>query len=41
MLGLGFLGLGDDEKAKTQLMKASQMDVNHQGVQVHLKGLIQ
>ncbi len=36
MLGLGFYGLGDTEKAKAHLKEAAQMDINHQGVQVHL-----
>jgi tetratricopeptide (TPR) repeat protein len=36
MLGLGFLGTGDTEKSKFHLTQAAQMDVNHQGVQVHL-----
>ncbi len=36
MLGLGYLGYGNFEKANFHLQKASQMDVNHQGVQVHL-----
>jgi len=40
MLGLGFLGMSDTEKAKVHLMEAARMDVNHQGVQVHLSGLI-
>jgi very-short-patch-repair endonuclease/tetratricopeptide (TPR) repeat protein len=36
MLGLGYLGLGQTEKANSYLQKAAEMDVNHQGVQVHL-----
>ena len=36
MLGLGYLGLGEIEKAKDLLSEASVMDVNHQGVQTHL-----
>jgi Tfp pilus assembly protein PilF len=36
MLGLGNLGSGDFEKAKTFLQKAAEMDINHQGVQIHL-----
>lgn len=36
MLGLGYLGLGEMEKAKGFLSKASAMDVNHQGIQTHL-----
>ncbi len=36
MLGLGFYGQGDSEKAKIHLQEAAEMDVNHQGVQVHL-----
>jgi len=35
MLGLGYLGYGNTEKAKLYLQKAAEMDVNHQGVQVH------
>jgi Tfp pilus assembly protein PilF len=37
MLGLGYLGIGNSEKANYHLQKAAEMDVNHQGVQVHLK----
>ena len=37
MMGLGYLGTGDIEKAKVLLEEACQMDVNHQGVQIHLK----
>jgi len=37
MLGLGYLGLGETEKAKTYLNEAARMDINHQGVQIHLK----
>ncbi|MGQ7944381.1 DUF5107 domain-containing protein [Flavobacterium sp. WC2509] len=36
MLGLGYLGLGEIAKAKTHLQEASKMDLNHQGVQVHV-----
>lgn len=36
MIGLGNLGLGKNKMAKTHLFMASEMDVNHQGVQVHL-----
>jgi len=36
MLGLGYYGLGDIVKAKEHLKEASKMDINHQGVQVHL-----
>ncbi|MDR7371456.1 DUF5107 domain-containing protein [Flavobacterium aquidurense] len=36
MLGLGHYGLGNIAKAKQHLEEASKMDVNHQGVQVHL-----
>jgi len=36
MLGLGNLGLGEIAKAKKHLLEAAKMDVNHQGVQVHL-----
>ncbi|MDO3695603.1 DUF5107 domain-containing protein [Wenyingzhuangia sp. chi5] len=37
MLGLGFYGLGDIDNAKKHLVKAQEMDINHQGVQVHLE----
>ncbi len=37
MLGLGYLGLGENEKAKQHLLTAARMDVNHQGVKTHLK----
>ena len=37
MLGLGYLGLGETEKANTYLNEAARMDINHQGVQIHLK----
>lgn len=36
LLGLGHFGSGDYAKAKKYLMEASIMDINHQGVQVHL-----
>ncbi|MFY9154430.1 MAG: hypothetical protein WAO52_20595, partial [Prolixibacteraceae bacterium] len=36
MLGLGYYGLGELKKAKLHLSKAAEMDINHQGVQVHL-----
>lgn len=36
MLGLGYYGLGNITKAKEHLKEASKMDINHQGVQVHL-----
>ncbi|MDD3322234.1 MAG: DUF5107 domain-containing protein [Paludibacter sp.] len=35
MLGLGYLGLNDYEKAELYLTKAAEMDINHQGVQAH------
>jgi tetratricopeptide (TPR) repeat protein len=37
MLGLGYLGLNDLEKASRYLSKALEMDLNHQGVLVHLQ----
>lgn len=37
LLGLGSLGLGDKEKAKCYLEIAAKLDINHQGVQIHLK----
>lgn len=36
MLGLGKYGLGEMNQAITHLSEAGTMDVNHQGVQVHL-----
>ncbi|MDR6845777.1 DUF5107 domain-containing protein [Flavobacterium granuli] len=39
MLGLGYYGLGNTAKAKEHLEQASKMDINHQGVQVHLEML--
>jgi tetratricopeptide (TPR) repeat protein len=36
MLGLGNFGLGKMDKAKAHLKEAANMDINHQGVQVHL-----
>ena len=36
MLGLGYLGHRNSEKAHLHLQKASEMDVNHQGVQIHI-----
>ena len=39
MLGLGFYGQDETKKAKAYLMEAAKMDINHQGVQVHLQGL--
>jgi len=39
MLGLGYLGLDETSKAKTHLLEASEMDINHQGVQLHLARL--
>ena len=39
MLGLGFYGLGDVVNAKKHLTQASEMDLNHQGVQIHLSML--
>lgn len=37
MLGLGLLGMDEIGKAKNHLMEAAKMDINHQGVQVHLQ----
>ena len=36
MLGLGYLGLGETGNATKFLTEAAQMDLNHQGVQIHL-----
>ena len=35
LMGLGYCGLGEKELAKTHLNEVKEMDVNHQGVQVH------
>ncbi|WP_281298642.1 DUF5107 domain-containing protein [Flavobacterium limnophilum] len=40
MLGLGYFGLGEFAKAETHLLEAASMDVNHQGVQVHLATIL-
>ncbi len=40
MLGLGYFGLSEFAKAKTHLLKAATMDVNHQGVQMHLATIL-
>lgn len=37
MLGLGYLGRGEKVRAKAHLEDAYKMDINHQGVQVHLE----
>ena len=37
MLGLGYLGNGNNQKAQFHLQAAISMDINHQGVQLHLK----
>lgn len=36
LLGLGWLGLGDQDLAKQYLNEVLQMDINHQGAQVYL-----
>ena len=36
MIGLGNYGMGNISKAKTHLLEAARMDLNHQGVQTHL-----
>jgi tetratricopeptide (TPR) repeat protein len=40
MLGLGYFGLGEFAEAETHLLEAAKMDVNHQGVQVHLATIL-
>ena len=40
MLGLGYFGLGEFAKAETHLLEAAKMDINHQGVQVHLATIL-
>jgi tetratricopeptide (TPR) repeat protein len=37
IMGLGYAGLGDNEKSFEYLSKAATLDTNHQGVQIHLK----
>ena len=37
MLGLGYLGRGEQGKAQNHLTIAAGLDINHQGVQVHQK----
>lgn len=34
--GLGYYGIGETKKAKKHLQEAAKMDINHQGVQIHL-----
>lgn len=41
LLGLGYLGLGEMEKAKANFETAAGMDNNHQGVQIHLRMVTQ
>ena len=36
LIGLGYLGLGNFNKAKENLLKVTRMDINHQGTQIHL-----
>ncbi|MDR1683033.1 MAG: DUF5107 domain-containing protein [Candidatus Symbiothrix sp.] len=35
VMGLGYLGLGNKEKAKLYLEKVRELDINHQGGQIH------
>lgn len=37
LIGLGHLGLGDEEKGRKYLTEVLQMDLNHQGVAVYLQ----
>jgi tetratricopeptide (TPR) repeat protein len=37
VMGLGFLGKGDDENAAGLFSEILSMDINHQGAQIHLK----
>jgi tetratricopeptide (TPR) repeat protein len=41
VMGLGYLGLNNKEKAAEFLSKVTALDVNHQGAQLHLNYLIQ
>lgn len=34
-MALGYLGLGNNDKAMTYFNIAAQLDNNHQGVQIH------
>jgi Tfp pilus assembly protein PilF len=36
MLGLGYLGKDEYEKSEALLEKAYRMDINHQGIQIHI-----
>jgi len=38
-MGLGYLELNDTEKAKKFLGKVREIDINHQGVQIHLNSI--
>ena len=35
-MGLGHMGLGNLERARGYLLEAHRLDLNHQGVEVHL-----
>ena len=37
LMALGYLGLGNEEKAMRYFNAAAEMDNNHQGVQIHQK----
>ncbi len=37
VMGLGYLGFGNVDKAKEYLGKVLELDINHQGAQIHLK----
>jgi tetratricopeptide (TPR) repeat protein len=37
VMGLGYLGLNNKEKAQEYLSKINKLDINHQGAQVHLE----
>lgn len=37
VMGLGYLGLNNAKKANVYLGKALELDINHQGAQIHLK----
>ncbi len=36
MLGLGYLGKDEYEKSEALLEKSYRMDINHQGIQIHI-----
>ena len=37
LIGLGYLGLGDEARGRKYLQEVLQMDINHQGAAVYLQ----